>query len=160
MQDYNIFGVGGSAVKFRAGMPGAAKGKPAVIFVDPSARDVSPLIADAEKRAELIFLNAERDGLEQIAGHLGSRGRLSLIHLLADFSLGRLVLGNKVFVVRSLRDAAAMLRQIGKAVSGGGEIVIGSGGAPDGQGDNFRRAFEGFAAAPVRLWDGGARRRA
>jgi hypothetical protein len=160
MQDYKVLESGALAGGYHSAAQGPAKQKPALIFVDPSAIAVSALIVTAaEKQSDLIFLSAAQDGLEQVAWHLSGRARLSLIHLLADFSLGRLKLGNKVLVVRSLRDDATRLTRIGRAVRGGGQIVIGAGAHPDGQGDNFRRAFEGYAAVPVRLWDGAALRR-
>lgn len=154
MQDFNVLEGGAPAGGFRFGISGLSKQKASLIFVDPSAKDVSTQIVAAEKRADLIFLSAAHDGLGQIAKHLRGRGRLSHIHLLAAFSLGRLALGNKVLVVRSLRDYPATLARIGRTVRGGGEIVIGAGGLWDGQGHNFRRAFEAYAAVPVRLWDG------
>ena len=158
MQDFNVLEGGTPAGGFHFGISCLAKQKASLIFVDQSAQDVSTLIVAAEKKADLIFLSATQDGLEQIARHLRGQGRLSFIHLLADFSFGRLALGNKVLVIRSLRDYVATLARIGRTVRGGGEIVIGAGGVQDGQGDNFRRAFEGYAAVPVRLWDGGAQR--
>lgn len=158
MQELDILDGGRSAGGFRLGMPGPAKQKASLVFVDPSAKDVSALISAAEQ-GDLVFLSTVQDGLEQIARHLCGRGRLSRIHVLADFSLGRLALGNKVLVVRSLRDYTAALARIGRAVRGGGEIVIGAGGVRDGQGENFRRIFEACASVPVRHWDGSARRR-
>lgn len=158
MQDFNVLEGGARAGEFHFRIPRPTKQKTALIFVDPSARDVSTQIVATEKKADLIFLSGAQDGLEQVGKHLRGLGRLSLIHLLANFSAGRLALGNKVLVIRSLRDYVATLARIGRTVRGG-EIVIGAGGVQDGQGDNFRRAFESYAAAPVRLWDGGARRR-
>ena len=159
MQNFDVLDGGGpAAVRFRAGTPDLARQKAAIVFVDPSATDVSALMLALEKRSDRVFLNAEQDGLEQMAGHLNGRSRLSLVHVLANFSRGRLALGNKVLVIRSLRDATATLRRIGRALAGSGEIVIGTGGMADGQSENFRRAFEGYATVPVRLWEGGARR--
>ncbi len=158
MLEFNLLDGGARAGGFHVGIPGPAKQKISLTFVDPSAKDVSTQIVAAEKRADLIFLSGAQDGLEQIARHLRGRGRLAFIHLLANFSAGRLALGNKVLVIRSLRDHVATLARIGRTVRGG-EIVIGAGGVQDGQGDNFRRAFEAYTAAPVRLWDGPPRRR-
>lgn len=129
--------------------------KTSLIFIDPSARDASALILGAGPKSEFIFLSAARDGLAQVAGHLGRRGRLSLIHLMADFSLGRLTLGTERLDMRSLRERAAVIARIGHSVRGGGEIIIGTGRRREGQGDVFRRAFEAHAAVPVRVWDGG-----
>ena len=157
MLDFNILEGGASGAGIHFGIPGPAKQKASLIFVDPSARDIATQIVAGEK-ANLIFLSAQQDGLDQIARHLRGRGRLSHIHLLAAFSLGRLALGNKVLVIRSLRENVATLARIGRTVRDG-EIVIGAGGVSDGQGDNFRRAFESHAAVPVRLWDGTSRRR-
>jgi hypothetical protein len=159
MLDFNVMEGGVLSGRFHFGITAPAKPRGSLIFVDPSAQDLSTQIVVAAKRADLIFLSAARDGLEQIAQHLRGRGRLALIHLLADFSFGRLALGNQVLVVRSLRDYVATLARIGRAVRGGGEILVGAGGARDGQGDVFRHAFGAYAAVPVRLWDGGARRR-
>ena len=158
MLDFNIVEAGASAGGFRLGAPGPSKQSASIIFVDPSAKDVSTRIVPLRTQADLIFLSVAQDGLEQIAKHLRGRGRLSLIHLLAKFSLGRLTLGNKVLVVRSLRDYVATLARIGRTVRGGGEIIIGAGAVRDGQDYNFRRALESYAAVPVRLWDGEPRR--
>lgn len=158
MLDFNILEGGASGAGIQFGRPGPAKQKASLIFVDPSARDIATQIVAGDKQANLIFLSAEQDGLDQIARHLRGRGRLSHIHLLAAFSLGRLALGNTVLVIRSLRENVATLARIGRTVRDG-EIVIGAGGVSDGQGDNFRRAFESHAAVPVRLWDGTSRRR-
>ena len=159
MQDFTVL------ERARAGVSGYAissptKQRPCLIFIDPSAKDMSADIVAAGEKADLIFLSARRDGLQQIAGHLNGRGRLSLIHLLADFALGRLALGDKVLVVRSLRDYAATLARIGEAVRGCGEIIIGAGGLGDGQGENFRGVFEAHTRAPVRVWEDRSRRRA
>ena len=156
MQDFSLLDGGASARQFHFDVPRHARQKSSLIFVDPSAKDIATRIVAAEK-ADLIFLSGAQDGLEQIGKHLRGRGGLSLIHLLANFTAGRLALGDKVLVIRSLREYVATLARIGRTVRGG-EIVIGAGGVQDGQGDNFRRAFESYAAAPVRLWDGGALR--
>ena len=149
MQDFNILEGGASAAgyPFRETGPGEAESLPH--FRRPERQGRFPRRSSRrEKQADLIFLSAAQDGLDQIARHLRGRGRLSLIHLLAAFSLGRLALGKKVLVIRSLRDYVATLARIGRTVRGGGEIVIGAGGVRDGQGDNFRRAFESYAAVP------------
>jgi hypothetical protein len=157
MQDFYRLEGSPLSAEFSSRNPGPAKQKASLIFVDPSARDISRLILEADRNADLVFLSAMRDGPDQILRYLAGRGRLSLIHLLADFTHGRLTLGNKHLVVRSLRDYPAVFARIGRAVSGGGEILIGSGAPRDGQGDTFRHALATLAGAPVRLWDGGSR---
>jgi len=159
MQDFTVLERARAGASNHA-IPGPTTQKPCLIFIDPSAKDMSAHIVAAGEKADLIFLSARRDGLQQIAGHLNGRGRLSLIHLLANFALGRLALGDKVLVVRSLRDYAATLTRIGEAVRGCGEIVIGAGGLGDGQGENFRGVFEAHTRAPVRVWEDRSRRRA
>src|SRR5687767_13723875 len=112
MLEFKVLDGGARAGGFHFGIPGHAMQKIYLTFVDPSAKDVSTQIVAAEKRADLIFLSGAQDGLEQIARHLRGRGRLAFIHLLANFSAGRLALGNKVLVIRSLRDYVATLARI------------------------------------------------
>ena len=147
MQEFNVLDGGRSAGGFSLAPSGAGEAKSLSRFCRSQRR--RRFCADVSGgKDDFIFLSAARDGLEQVARYLCGRARLSQIHLLADFSLGRLALGDKVLVVRSLRDDMATLARIGRAVSGGGEIVIGAGGLQDGQGENFRRIFEAYAAVP------------
>jgi hypothetical protein len=151
MRDFNALDGGDCAAGFQSAASRSGK-KSSLVFIDPSAKDVSALILGAGAKSEFIFLSATRSGLAQVAHHLGGRGRLSLIHLMADFSLGRLMLGNQRLDTRSLREHVATLARIGSAVRGG-SIVIGAGCQREGQGDLFRRAFEACVAVPVRVWD-------
>jgi hypothetical protein len=155
MRDSNALSGGDAATGFASGASRSTFPRTSLIFIDPSARDASALILGAGPKSELIFLSAVRDGLAQVADHLSRRGRLHLIHLMADLSRGRLRLGNRHLDTRSLREHAPTLARIGRSVRGG-EIVIGAGREREGQGDVFRRAFEAYAAVPVRLCDSGA----
>jgi hypothetical protein len=158
MRNSTALNGGHSAAEFPSGASRSTTQKNSLVFIDPSAKDTTALILGAGPKSELIFLSAARGGLAQVANHLNRRGRLSLIHLMADFSLGRLTLGNQRLDTRGLREHAAILARIGYSVRDGGEILIGAGGQREGQSDVFRRALETHAAVPVRLWDGGAPR--
>jgi hypothetical protein len=125
-----------------------------ICFFDSSVKDMPQLVLASDKKERRVFLSPLKDGLEQIARHLEKGGRYSAVHLMAEFSLGRLSLGNKVLILRSLRDRGAMLARIGRAMKSGGQILIGAGRTGDGPGEQFCRTFESYSGVPVRLWDG------
>jgi hypothetical protein len=129
-----------------------------LVFVDPSVKDIVPLICAAERHGHLLFLSAAQKGLDQVARHLARRARAPRIHLLADLSEGRLTLGSQTLDIRSLRDHAAMLARVGLMVREQGMMVIGAGTSQGGVDESFRIALEISVGVPVEIWDGAARR--
>lgn len=153
------FNVGpGRAWRGAAARPVAAAPCSSLVFVDPSVKDIVPLICAAERHGHLLFLSARQSGLDQVARHLARRARAPRIHLLADLSLGRLTLGSQTLDIRSIRDHAAILTRIGLMVRGQGMLVIGAGTVQGGIDESFRRALEARVGVPVQIWDGAPRR--
>lgn len=126
-------------------------------FIDPNIECPSLLIQAARSDADLVFLSRHRDGLKQIVGHLRGRGRLSSIHLLAEVVRGQLLLCGKALGLREMRERALDLSRIGRSVASSGQIIVGAGENPDGQGDRLLRTLAEFASVAVACWSGGGR---
>ncbi len=109
-----------------------------ILFVFDDVPDWRELVSGAAGR--VVVLDASRDGLAQMAEALAGERDLAAIHIVSHGSEGRLNLGSTTL------DAAGMqgvhreqLETIGRALSGGGDILI--------YGCDFAAGEEGRAAA-------------
>ena len=67
-----------------------------LVFIDAGVMDAATLIAGIDPRAEVIQLDASRDGVDQILEVLSQRNDVSAIHLVAHGVSGQLQLGSAV----------------------------------------------------------------
>ncbi|MEM8791283.1 MAG: DUF4347 domain-containing protein [Pseudomonadota bacterium] len=96
-----------------------------LVFIDAAVGDVETLMADIDPNAEVIFLDADRDGVEQIAEAVQSRSNIDAIHILAHGDEGSLSLGNTELTAASiLGEHGDDLSAIGEALSVDGDILI------------------------------------
>ena len=103
-----------------------------IIFIDASVQDVRAFLSG--KSGEVIILDANRDGVEQIAQALAGRKDVTAIHILSHGDVGQLRLGNAALTRASmLAEHADELAQIKAALSGDADILIY--GCNFGQGD-------------------------
>jgi hypothetical protein len=124
-------------------------------FIDPNIECPSLLIPAARSGADLVFLSRNSDGIAQIVRHLRGRGRLSSIHLLAEVVRGRLLLCGKALGLRELRERELDISRIGRSLASG-QLHVGAGRNPDGQGERLLLALAEFARVPVAGWSGSA----
>lgn len=118
-------------------------------FIDTNIECPSLLIRAARSDADLVFLSRNRDGIEQIVRHLRGRGRLSSIHLLAEVVRGRLLLCGKALGLRELRERETDISRIGRSLANSGQLLVGAGRNPDGQGERLLQALAEFARVSV-----------
>ncbi len=96
-----------------------------LIFIDSGVEDVQGLIAGLNPAAEIIFLNANSDGLEQIAEVVSDRKDIDAIHILSHGEPGEITLGNAVLDAGSIDGAHAdELATIQTALSDDADILI------------------------------------
>jgi hypothetical protein len=142
---------------FRSPQPDAYVSHSArLTFIDPNIQCPSLLIPAARSGADLVFLSGNRDGFEQILRHLRGRGRLCSIHVIAEIARGRLLLCGKALGLRELRERELDISRIGRALAGSGQLHVGAGRNPDGQGERLLQALAEFAGVPVAGWSGSA----
>ena len=110
-----------------------------VIFVDSRVRDADTLLAGADPRAEIVMLEAGRDGVQQMADYLADRRDISAISIVAEGGEANVWLGNAWLNNDSIADYAAQLDTIGEALAADGDLQIYS--------CNLGRGAEGAAFA-------------
>jgi large repetitive protein len=109
-----------------------------IIFVDAVAADIGESLQAGA--SEVIFLDASRDGVEQIAQALEGRTDITAVHIISHGVEGRLMLGNAVLDADSIAGRyAGTLTQIGTSLSEDADILI--------YGCNFSEGEEGLNAA-------------
>ena len=76
-----------------------------IVFVDKSVTDYETLVAEIVKQtnAEVVFLNRNADGVEQIAAALEGRNDIRAIHIISHGEEGRLFLGDAVLDSESMQ---------------------------------------------------------
>ncbi|MCI4662523.1 MAG: DUF4347 domain-containing protein, partial [Neomegalonema sp.] len=106
-------------------MEGVSESRVEIVFVDPSVPDLETLLADLDENAQVIYLDPDRDGVEQIAEHLENRVEIDAVHIVSHGDPGRLQLGSATLDLASIQgDHADELSTIGAALSEGGDILI------------------------------------
>lgn len=96
-----------------------------IIFVDSSINDYQTLLSGIDPNIEVVMLDAERDGVEQIAEILLGRSDISAIHIISHGDAGQLQLGNTTLTEDSMQgEHANELAIIGQALSSDADILI------------------------------------
>ncbi len=107
----------------------AALGEPnernEIAFVDQSVQNVDQLIAQLPPEIDVVLIDSDSDGLEQIAATLADRQDVDAIHIISHGDQGRLYLGNDVLDAESMHgEHLDELTAIGQALSADGDILI------------------------------------
>ena len=100
-------------------------GRNEIIFIDKSVEDYTSLISGISSDAELVFIDSNSDGLEQIANVLGDRTNIDAIHIVSHGDTGELFLGNTTLTQESMQsEHADELAVIKEAFSEEADILI------------------------------------
>ena len=100
-------------------------GRNEIIFVDKSVEDYTSLIAGISSDAELVFIDPNSDGLEQIANVLQGRTDVDAIHIVSHGDSGELFLGNSTVTQESMQgEHADELATIKAALGEEADILI------------------------------------
>ena len=96
-----------------------------IAFVDSSIEDLDTLLASIDANVEIILLDADRDGVEQIADILSERSDVDAIHILSHGSQAELFLGTANLTLESMSgEYADELSIINQALRETGDILI------------------------------------
>ena len=111
-----------------------------IVFVDPTVENAGAILAALPAHAEIVHLDAQGDGVSQIAQHLAGRQDVGAIHIVSHGREGALDLGSATLDADSAVSIhAGELAAIGDALVAGGDILI--------YGCDFAGGAEGAAAA-------------
>jgi uncharacterized delta-60 repeat protein len=95
-----------------------------VILIDPRVSNYQLLIDSLTEPAEVIVLDAESDGLSQIAAYLQNRSGIDAIHVISHGSQGALYLGSTMVNSGNLSLYQSQLSTIGSALTERGDILL------------------------------------
>ncbi|MBI4537341.1 MAG: right-handed parallel beta-helix repeat-containing protein, partial [candidate division NC10 bacterium] len=117
-----ISGPAGTALGSNVDAEGAA-GRP-LVLVDPAVADDARLLGEVAVEADVARLDADRDGVEQIAEILAEREGLPAIHILSHGAPGQVTLGGTVLDLTSVERYATTLAAWGDALAEGGDMLL------------------------------------
>ncbi len=109
-----------------------------VVFIDPHVPDYQILAAGVKPGEEVVILDANTDGVQQIADWLASHNEhnVDAIHIVSHGEDGTVRLGSTILATNDVNQFAQPLAQIGAALKPGGDILfygcdVGQGAAGD-----------------------------
>ncbi|MDT3778358.1 DUF4347 domain-containing protein [Nitrospira sp. MA-1] len=119
--------------------PSAPSDRKEIVFIDTRVEHYQTLMDGIDPAAEVILLDARRDGIEQIAEALKGRSDIDAVHLIGEGTEAELYLGTAFLTNDSISDQyAALLSQIGQSLSAEADLLI--------YGCNFGRGQAGLSA--------------
>lgn len=95
-----------------------------IAFFDPKVPDYQNLIDGTRGGVEVVLLDKNRNGLEQIAEKLRGCSGLSAIHIISHGNTGRLFLGNIEIAEKDLDTYSAELEAIRRSLRIGGDLLF------------------------------------
>ena len=102
-----------------------APGGRSVVFVDGAVNDPARIAAAAPQGAEIVMLDRNRDGVEQIASYLAGKSGFDAIHIVSHGGAGSLQLGSSYLTLKSISgEHADEMSIIGSALSDDADLLI------------------------------------
>ncbi|MBH0204115.1 MAG: DUF4347 domain-containing protein, partial [Nitrospira sp.] len=96
-----------------------------VVFVDPTVPNYQALLSGMDLNIEIIMLDGDRDGIEQMASALVGRTGIDAIHLIAEGNEAELHLGSSFLTQDSISTQyAEQFQQIGQSLSANADLLI------------------------------------
>jgi large repetitive protein len=96
----------------------------AIVFVDQRVADAAQIIAHAPAGSEIVLIDGNSGGLEQIAAYLANRTNIDAIHIISHGISGALELGQDDISGATLTSHQVALTAIGHALSADGDILL------------------------------------
>ncbi len=121
-----------------------------VVFVDSRVKDADSLLTGVAPGAQVVMLDATRDGLQQIADYLDSHQGVSSVQIIAHGNSGDLWLGNSYLSADNIAQRSALLAEIGNDMAEGGDILIYACNTAEGdQGLSFIDSLAGLTGRDI-----------
>ncbi len=95
-----------------------------VVFIDSAVANPGVIVAAVPAGAEIVYLDAAHDGLDQIAEYLNGRSGLSAIHIISHGNEAQLILGSTTINSANLAAHANDLVVIKSALVEHGDILL------------------------------------
>ncbi|WP_153110542.1 DUF4347 domain-containing protein [Propionivibrio limicola] len=95
-----------------------------IVFIESNVADYATLIAGLDPALEVHVLDAEGDGLAQMAAVLAGRSGIDAIHLISHGAQGSLQLGALTLDETTLQSHSTELAAIGQSLSEEGDLLL------------------------------------
>ena len=95
-----------------------------ILFIDSRVTNADSLLASIDSNIEIVWLSADRDGLEQIADALAGRSGISAVHLVSHGGPGYLSLGAGIVDTASLASHVAQMDTIRAALADTADFLL------------------------------------
>ncbi|WP_407715694.1 Ig-like domain-containing protein [Comamonas testosteroni] len=95
-----------------------------VVFVDGQVANIGELLAGLSSNAEVVILDASKDGLQQMADYLQGRSGIDAIHLLSHGADGAVQVGKLWLNSANLAEHRTALESIGSTLSADGDLLL------------------------------------
>ncbi|GLZ85645.1 hypothetical protein Pres01_16960 [Metapseudomonas resinovorans] len=133
---------------------GTSDNRQEVVFVDGNVRDYQQLVSGLKPGTEVVVLDANKDGLQQIADYLDGRSGIDAIHILSHGDVGKIQLGNDWLDGGDIAARSELLDAIGQSLDKDGDILVyGCRVGADGAGNEFVQALANATGADVAASD-------
>jgi VCBS repeat-containing protein len=96
-----------------------------IVFVDTSVEDYQTILASFDDSIEVVLLDSESDGVEQLAAVLDNRQNVDAVHIISHGQSGSLQLGTAKLTQATINgEYSDELVTIGRALNASGDILI------------------------------------
>jgi VCBS repeat-containing protein len=125
----------------------ASSDKRELLVIDSSVKDWATLTNNLGANVDVLLLDAEKDGLQQIADQLLSHNsrdqqRYSSLHILSHGDVGIIQLGNRSIDAQTVADKHSEFAQIGESLDAGADVLLyGCDVGSNARGINFLRTL-------------------
>jgi uncharacterized repeat protein (TIGR01451 family) len=102
----------------------AAQQSNQLVFVDPGVKDAQTLLKGLPANSQVIVLDANRDGVEQMTAAIAQRQNLTGIHILSHGQAGSVLLGRTQLNRLTLDRYTPQLQQWAKSLAPGADVLF------------------------------------
>ena len=95
-----------------------------LVVIDRKVANYQSLIDQLGPSYRYLLLDAESDGVAQIAGYVTANPGFDAIHLISHGAPGQIAIGNASLSEATLGGYTAQLSQIGSSLNTGGDLLI------------------------------------
>ncbi len=130
--------------------PGSETPVTTIYFIDSAVQDTADIISAIDDSAEIVYLDANKDGLSQIADYLDGRTNIDSVQIISHGNQATLYLGNETLTNDNLASHAEQLSVIGHSLTASGDILFyGCDLAKSIEGSQFIDSFSYLTQADV-----------
>ncbi|RRV43103.1 DUF4347 domain-containing protein [Pseudomonas sp. o96-267] len=125
-----------------------------VVFIDASVKDKQQLLDSLVAGTEFVILDADRDGLAQMAEYLDGRSGIDAIHFISHGGEASLQIGSTRLGLDNIANAQSKLAAIGSSLTESGDFLIyGCDTSKGEQGAAFVTQLANFTGADIAASD-------